>query len=267
MRDAEETPGDSSGAGLGARLVALGGLELGQFDPAPAAAPAGPDAGRARDRRRRVISALVAVAVVACFGTAAYLFVSVGGSTPPAVSAPPRKPAPSFSGADAAGPRPADHGVRAEDDLHLVCDDRFYPSAPRARGGVPHPVLISERAAGTDYRTSRTLNQAAYAGSATQRRMWAPEPAKAQLVACLDLTGSGRAIRDCRSGAETRKLVEGRYLLTVYEVATRRKVAERPLTGTDRTCPFVILSSAGDTLYSAVEDQQLFEQLRKRVEG
>jgi hypothetical protein len=267
MRDAGETPEDSSGAGLGARLVALGGLKLGEFDPAPAATPAGPDAGAAGKRRTRLISALVAAAVAACFGTAAYLFVSVGGSTPPAVSAPPRKPLPTASGPVAAGPRPAGHGVRAEDDLHLVCDDVFYPSAPKARGGVPHPVLISERAPGTDYRTSRTLNQAAYAGSAAQRRIWAPEPAKAQLVACLDLAGPGRPIRDCGSGAETRKLVEGRYLLTVYEVATRRKVAERPLTGADRSCPFVILSSAGDTLFSAIKDQQLYDQLRRRVEG
>jgi hypothetical protein len=50
-------------------------------------------------------------------------------------------------------------------------------------------------------------------------------------------------------------------------VATRRKVAERALTGADRSCPFVILSSAGDTLYSAVKDEQLYDQLRRRVEG
>jgi hypothetical protein len=267
MRQAGETPGESTGEGLGARLVALGGLRLGEFGPAAATTPVEPDGEKARNRRSRLISAMVVVAVVACFGTAAYLFVGVGGSTPPAASAPPREPAPSASGPVEAGPRPADRGVRAEDDLHLVCGDRFYPSAPKLRGGTPHPVLISERAADADYRTSRTLNRAAYAGSATQRRAWAPEPAKAQLVACLDPAGAGRPIRDCKSGAETRKLVEGRYLLTVYEVATRRKVLERALTGADRSCPFVILSSAGDTLHSAVKDEQLYDQLRKRVEG
>ncbi|MEU4625590.1 hypothetical protein AB0G04_37165 [Actinoplanes sp. NPDC023801] len=270
MQQAGKTPGEpDGGAGLGARLVALGGLELGRFDAVPAGpdtepAPTGTEKGTRR--RTRLISAVVVVAVVACFSAAAYLFVGVGGTSPAAVSAP-RKPAPSASGAAVAGPRPAGYGVRTGDDLHLVCDDWFYPSAPKLRGGTPHPVVISERAAGTDYRTTRTLNRAAYAGSATQRRAWAPEPVKAQLVACLDLTGPGRPIRDCGSGAEARKLVEGRYRLTVYEVATRRKVAERSLTGADRACPFVVLSSAGDTLFSAVKDQQLYDQLRKRVEG
>ncbi|WP_433790969.1 hypothetical protein [Actinoplanes sp. CA-252034] len=181
---------------------------------------------------------------------------------------PPRKPFPAASAPGAAGPRPVDQGVRAEDDLHQVCQDRFYPSAPKLRGDTPHPILISEDGgAEVDYRTTRTLNQAAFAGSTAQRRAWAPEPSRAQLVACLDLTGPGGPIRDCKAGSRSLPLVEGNYRLTVYEVASHRKVTERTLTGGDRACPFVILGSAGDTLFSAVQDRQLYDLLRKRVEG
>ncbi|MFC4065033.1 hypothetical protein [Actinoplanes subglobosus] len=278
MRQAGETPDPPGEAGLGARLVALGGLELGEFDAVPsgpvaASAPAdAPVVRTARDervarRRTLLISVGVAVAVLGFFGTAAYLFVNVGGTSPAALPPPPRKPYPSVPVPVAVGPQAINQGVRADDDLHLVCQDWYYPSAPRFRGGSPHPILISEDG-GTDvdYRTTRTLNQAAFAGSATQRRAWAPEPSRAQLVACLDLTGPGRSIRDCKSGPKVLPLVEGRYRVTVYEVATHRKIAEKALTGADRACPFVILNSAGDTLYSSVKDQQLYDVLHRHVE-
>ncbi|MDI6103497.1 hypothetical protein QLQ12_33295 [Actinoplanes sp. NEAU-A12] len=288
MRHAGETPGGPAGApgddgevgGLGARLVALGGLELGEFD----AVPAGPDGRRdggagsgrtaeneaAPRRRALVISAVVAVAVLGFFGTAAYLFVNIGGTSPAASPPlPPRKPSASATeGGVAAGPRAAGHGVRGEEDLHRVCEDWFYPSAPKFRGEGPNPVVISERAAPeAEYRTVRTLNQAAFSGPAAQRRTWAPEPAQARLVVCLDVIGAGKPIRDCASGSKTLPLVEGRYRMTVYEVATHRKVAEKDLTGADRACPFVILSSAGNQLHSAVKDRQLLDLLRESVEG
>jgi hypothetical protein len=279
MGQAGETPGRPDEAGLGARLVALGGLELGEFDavpsgPAGASAPAGAPVvrtGEARKRGRRrthLISAGVAVAVLGFFGTAAYLFVDVGGRSPSAAPPPPRKSYPAVSAPVAVGPQPVNQGVRTEDDLHLVCQNWYHPSAPRFRGDSPHPILISEDGgAEVDYRTTRTLNQAAFAGSSAQRRAWAPEPRRAQLVACLDLTGPGRPIRDCTSGSKVLPLVEGKYRLTVYEVSSHRKVVDRALTGADRACPFVILSSVGDTLFSAVKDRQLYDLLRERVEG
>jgi hypothetical protein len=278
MGQAGETPGKPDETGLGARLVALGGLELGEFDavqsgPVEASAPAGVpvvrtvEDERAVRRRTRLISAGVAAAVLGFFGTAAYLFVSVGGTSPSAAPPPARKPLPGVSGPVSVGPQPINQGVRVEEDLHLVCQDWYYPSAPRFRGKAPHPILISEDGgAEVEYRTTRTLNQAAFAGSTAQRRAWAPEPPSAQLVACLDLTGPGRRIRDCTAGSAALPLVEGKYRLTVYEVASHRKVTEGTLIGADRTCPFVILSSAGQTLYTAVKDRQLYDLLRKRVE-
>ncbi|MEU4161766.1 hypothetical protein [Actinoplanes sp. NPDC026670] len=271
MEQAGQTPGKPDDTGLGARLVALGGLELGEFTSVPSGPPGGapaPEPVAPARNRTLLISAGVAVAVLAFFGTAAYLFVNVGGTSPQsAAPPPPRKPAPAASAALPTGPQPINQGVRTEDDLHLVCQNWYYPSAPRLRSSAPHPILISEDGGPeVEYRTTRTLNQAAFSGGSEDRRAWAPEPPKAQLVACLDLTGPGRKVRDCKSDSKTLPLVEGKYRLTVYEVASHRKLIDKALTGADRACPFVILNSAGDTLYSAVKDRQLYDLLHTRVE-
>jgi hypothetical protein len=260
---------EKAGAGLGARLLALGGLELGDFDAVPAA----PDTDHVEaerssrtPRRTLIVSAVFSVILLGCLGTAVFLFVRI--NKPSAQRPPPPRPALSATGPAAAGPHAINHEVRAENDLDRVCANWFYPSAPQHRGDAPHPVFISEgEAAAPESRTTRTLNRAAFAGSAVQRRTWAPDPERVQLVACLDLTGPGKKIRDCASGGEKLPLVEGRYRLTVYEVATHSKVVEKALTGADRACPFVVLQSGGDTLHSAVLDRQLYDLLRKRVEG
>ncbi|BEL12682.1 hypothetical protein Q0Z83_108730 [Actinoplanes sichuanensis] len=272
MEQAGQTPEKPDDTGLGARLVALGGLELGEFNTVPsgpgvAPAPA-PVVRTVRKPRTLLITAGVVVAVLGFFGTAAYLFVNVGGTSPSAAPPPPpRKPFPTASVGLPTGPQPMNQGVRTEDDLHLVCQNWYYPSAPRLRSSAPHPILISEDGGPeVEYRTTRTLNQAAFAGGAEERRAWAPEPPKAQLVACLDLTGPGRRVRDCGSGSKALPLVEGKYRLTVFEVASHRKLIDKTLTGADRACPFVILNSAGDTLYTTVKDRQLYDLLHTRVE-
>ncbi|MEV0902669.1 hypothetical protein [Actinoplanes sp. NPDC049802] len=284
MREAGETPepgepGD--GSGLGARLAAVGGAGVRSFDAVPAG-PEVPLAGgpgvtrtdEVAEKKRpgwrggRVIPSVVALVLVGCLGAAAVRFVDFSGPSRPTRAAPQAVPSAGGGVEAAAGPRASDQPVRADDDLDRVCGDTYFPAAPKYRGDGPHPVMISVRESlSADGRFTRTLNRAAYGGSAAQRRTWAPAPRRAQLVACLDLTGPGRPIRDCKSGDRTLSLVEGRYRLTVYEVATRREVAGTALTGGDRACPFVILTSAGPTLYSAVKDQQLYDLLRRRVEG
>ncbi|HWS36552.1 MAG TPA: hypothetical protein VN408_27930 [Actinoplanes sp.] len=258
-------PGDS---GPGARLAALGGLELGEAGAAVPTAPDGTGSPRTAGDRTLIVSTLLAALLIACLGTAVHLFLQINepssaGRPPP----PPPRPGPGMPFPGASGPQPVGQPVRTENDLDLVCADRFYPSAPRYGGAGPHPVLISEgEAAVPDSRSTRTLNRAAFAGSTVQRRTWAPDPERAQIVACLDLTGPGRKIRDCRTADGTLPLVEGRYRLAVYEVATRRRILQKTVTGTDRSCPFVILRIAGDTLHSAVRDQQLYDLLHQRVE-
>ncbi|GAA0472207.1 hypothetical protein [Actinoplanes campanulatus] len=282
MQHAGETPDSAvsgEGSGLGARLAAAG---VGRADAIPAGPEepfaGGPGGTRTDDgvekgrtawwRGSWVIPSAVAVVLVGCLGAAVLRFVDFSGPSRAAQPAPQATPPAGAPAPAATWPVACDQPVRADDDLDQVCGGTFFPAAPKHRGDSPHPTMISVRESLTaENRFTRTLNRVAYGGSAALRRAWAPEPRRAQLVACLDLTGPGKPIRACKSGAEKLSLVEGKYRLTVYEVATRRKVAEAALTGGDRACPFVILTSAGPTLYSAVKDQQLYDVLRTRVEG
>jgi hypothetical protein len=94
------------------------------------------------------------------------------------------------------------------------------------------------------------------------------DPAAAQLVACVDLVHTGRSLDECRFDdpqPTTVPLVEGVYQLTLYEVATRRVVAERRVTGAGE-CPFVVLLTGERTIPSAVTGRQLYETLRRYVE-
>ncbi|MFC7531152.1 hypothetical protein [Actinoplanes sp. GCM10030250] len=229
---------------------------------------------RVSRRRTLIWSGVLATLLVGFLGAAAFLFVRLT-DIPPAVprGRPPLGPPPSFPVIEGAatGPRAAATPVRSPDDLERVCQSWYYPGAPKYRGKAPHPILISVRdRLDVPWRSARTLNRTAFAGSAAQRKAWAPKPAQTQLVACLDLIGAGLKIRSCEVDdpkTPTLQLKEGRYRLTVYEVATREKVAESNLTGKDRTCPWVAVTGPDRTLYSAVDDDQLYRALRKKVES
>ncbi|MEU4426984.1 hypothetical protein AB0F81_40705 [Actinoplanes sp. NPDC024001] len=222
--------------------------------------------------RRRVLvwSAALALLLIGVLGAVTYLFVRLT-DLPPSAAKAPAGPPPSFPVEGAGtGPRAATEPVRTTNDLELVCENWYYPDAPKYRGRAPHPVTISvrDRMDGTN-RATRTLNQTAYGGSAEKRRAWAPRPAQTQLVACLDLIGAGPKLRDCEvedPDPQTLPLKQGRYRLTVYEVATREKVAETDLIGRDKACPWVAITGTDRTLYSLVDDDQLYRALRKRVE-
>ena len=227
---------------------------------------------------RRTLPALVLPLVLALFGLGpvAYgMFLlsrepdrpaarqpSAAASVPAAASAP--APAPP-------GPRPADRPVRDDRDLAQVCGGWYFPAAPPYTGKAPHPVSISVRARLDDQaRTSRILNTVAYGGSVAKRQAWAPAPAKAQVVACLDLVGGGPKLRDCKSDDAkpvTLPLLAGEYRLALIEVATGRRLVEAKLTGSTRGCPLVTVYGADRNLYSEVDDRQLHAALRKRVEG
>ncbi|WP_122980097.1 hypothetical protein [Actinoplanes teichomyceticus] len=166
-------------------------------------------------------------------------------------------------------PQVAARRVRAAADLDAVCANSYFPAAPRWRGRAPHPVVISVRdRRDLAQRSARTLNPLAYGSSAAARRAWAPAATKAQIVACLDLIGGGATLRNCRTDEPKRPtlpLEVGRYRLTVYEIATRRKVAETTLEGAERSCPWVVLTGSDPTLYTAVSDRQLVRALRRPV--
>ena len=106
--------------------------------------------------------------------------------------------------------------------------------------------------------------------TAAVRAAWEPaDPAVVQLVACLDLVEAGQPIRTCAFDdpkPDTLPMSEGIYQLSVYEVATRRKVAEVRMTGEDEQCPTIVLIGATRTVYSEVNDRQLVDALTRYVE-
>ncbi|GAA2875126.1 hypothetical protein GCM10010443_41820 [Actinoplanes cyaneus] len=165
--------------------------------------------------------------------------------------------------------QPAAKPVGAVTDLDAVCGNTYYPAAPKYAGKGPHPVVISakERLDLGD-RSARTLNRYAYSGSPAAKKAWAPAAKQAQLVACLDLIGGGTKVKDCATdlaASPKMPLMVGRYRLTVYEVATGRKVVESTLNGAAKTCPWVVLTGSDSTLYTTVDDAQLYRALQAKV--
>ncbi|WP_221323162.1 hypothetical protein [Actinoplanes sp. L3-i22] len=166
-------------------------------------------------------------------------------------------------------PQAATHPVRAAGDLDAVCGNTYFPAAPKYQGKGPHPVVISAKERldlGT--RTARTLNRYAYSGSAAGKKAWAPAAKQAQLVACLDLIGGGAKVGECKTdlpATPKMPLVVGKYRLSVYEVATGRKIAEASLNGAGKTCPWVVMTGSDPTLYTTVDDNQLYRSLQAKV--
>lgn len=194
-----------------------------------------------------------------------------GGSAPLAGSGTggvvaPVVPATSASPTGSVVPQAAARPVRGATDLDQVCGNTYFPAAPKYRGKAPHPIVISARdRLDLDQRSTRTLNRYAY-GSKLAQRTWAPAPAKAQLVACLDLIGGGAKVKDCPGDGKAKlPLKVGRYRLSLYEVATRRKIAEATLDGADKACPWVVMTGADQTLYTTLDDTQLYRVLRPKV--
>ncbi|BCJ41392.1 hypothetical protein GCM10010168_56090 [Actinoplanes ianthinogenes] len=187
------------------------------------------------------------------------------GATTEAVVAPlvpPTSASPTGSVAPQAATRPA----RTAADLDQVCGNTYFPAAPKFRGKGPHPIVISVRdRLDLDQRSTRTLNRYAY-GSKLAQRTWAPAAAKAELVACVDLVGGGAKVKDCPGDGKTKlPLQVGRYRLSLYEAATRRKIAEVALEGAEKACPWVVMTGADATLYTTIGDDQLYRVLRPRV--
>ncbi|WP_157441216.1 hypothetical protein [Actinoplanes awajinensis] len=226
---------------------------------------------RTLSRRTRMTTGGVAAVVAVLLVWAAV--GGDGGDQGPAVRAVAEDvsvvPAPSVSPPGEVVPQAATHPVRSADDLELVCGSTYYPTAPKFAGKAVHPIAISARGRlDMDQRSSRTLARVALGGSAVARRAWAPAVTRVQLVACLDLIGGSAKLKDCKSD-EAKKpvlpLMVGRYKLTVYEAATRRKVTETTLEGADKACPWVVMTGSDRTVYSQVTDDQLFRVLRKPV--
>jgi hypothetical protein len=191
---------------------------------------------------------------------------SGGPSSGPASSAPGRPVG--VTGKVPAGSKASSYKVRKDDDLERVCDRWYYPKSPKYTTAVaPHPILISVRdRKDLDIRTPHSI----YESDGGAQDAWAPKkPEKVQLVACVDLVTIGPKVKSCRIDKPKPSSIpmkEGRYRLTLYEAATRRKLMETKLTGENESCPFFIVIGSDRSVYSGLEDRQLTEALRRYVE-
>ncbi len=214
-----------------------------------------------------IASVLVVLFCLACSGVFGDL-TSDPGDPLAAISADPGAVASAASPAPTAR-QPAAKPVRAAADLDAVCGNTYFPASPKYRGKGPHPVVISAKERlDLGVRSARELNRYAYSGPASAKKAWAPAAKQAQLVACLDLVGGGAKVKDCKTDLRSTPkmpLMVGRYKLTVYEVATGRKVSEATLTGAAKTCPWVVMTGSDPTLYTAVDDAQLYKALQAKV--
>ncbi|XVV11054.1 hypothetical protein ACQP2X_40390 [Actinoplanes sp. CA-131856] len=166
--------------------------------------------------------------------------------------------------ASPAGPRPSAAPVKRADDLALVCEGLYYPKSPRYTGRAPHQISVgvTDTLTGGPHRIRAALD-VPYGLSKPLRDAWLPsDPTKSQLVACLSLTKNGTLIRKC----DTHELARGVYNLSLYEVATGRRLLQKQLFGDAATCPNVVPVGTGPTIPSAVSDKVLYQQLQKFVQ-
>ena len=240
----------------------------------------------------RIIAVIATVGLlgVACAGSMAYGVTkalrdtepaagrSLSGLTEPsevpsaeATSTAPGRPT-GVTGKVPAGSKASSYRVRKADDLERVCERWYYPKAPKYTATVaPHPIAISVRdRKDLDLRTTESYLSLPDEPSAAVKGAWQPkDPAKVQLVACVDLVTIGAKVKSCKIDKPKPSSIpmkEGTYRLSLYEAATRRKLLETKLTGEDENCPFFIVIGDDRSVYTGLEDRQLVEALRRFVE-
>jgi len=164
------------------------------------------------------------------------------------------------------GPRAATYPVRTNDDLARVCDGWYYPQSPKFAGKAPHQISVG--VVDSVKLPNRHIMAAVTVPDLRESiwRAWLPEnPGKTQLVACVDLTRSGSKLKTCKYAdpkPETVGLSQGFYRLRVYEAATGKKLLDKPVTGENEKCPSVVFLAEGESLYSEVDDRQLYQLLK-----
>lgn len=243
----------------------------------------GTTAPRSRSSGLRIAGRVVGVVLIlACFGGASVVgrrAMSAADDTTTATSTTVAKglsgagrPASSGDTPEAVtGPRPSTYPVREEDDLTRLCDNWYYPKAPKVTSSGIQPVSIfSGNSRELDIRTPETLFDIPDWYTKRKQQAWDPKSfAKVRLVGCIDQVGRGRKVRTCTfDDPKDRKvpMVEGKLRLRLYEVATGKVLVDKRLTGEDEECPYFVLLRDGEPLISGAADRQIYEILRKHVE-
>lgn len=246
----------------------------------PGAVPGTPPPPRKKSRVLMAVLITLAVLAVGCVGAAGFGAVRLVDRIDEAGQ---RAADPLVPGLpDASGPaRPADEDdavegpqasstpVRTDDDLQRVCDSWYYPQSPKYDDKATNAVsVLVKNSKDFSTRTEKTLYDIPDRSGAAKQAWDPPSPQKVPLVACVDLLESGKRVKSCQFEEPDGKLPmrQGVYQLTLYEVATGRKITEKRLTGEDQECPFFVLLGEDRTVYSQVADRQIYETLRRYVE-
>jgi hypothetical protein len=197
---------------------------------------------------------------------------SAGAASPAgAPTAAPGRPV-GVTGKVPAGSKASSYGVRKDEDLQRLCDRWYYPKAPKYTTAVaPHPIKIAVKdRKDLDIRITKSTLGIPYDAPAPIKDAWEPKsPAKVQLVGCVDLVTIGAKVKSCKIDEPKPSSIvmkEGTYRVSLYEVATRRKIFETKLAGEDETCSSFIIIGNDRAVYTGLEDSQLTDVLRRYVE-
>ncbi|MFF2502244.1 hypothetical protein ACFVTY_02440 [Streptomyces sp. NPDC058067] len=150
--------------------------------------------------------------------------------TPPAVTTP--TPAP-------ATPTVAAHPAATDTyDLQAYCykngPTTLLTGQPPYRGKGPHPVLLATTSPTPLSVNATPLPSPGETASAPPRDTYHPDPAKAQLVACVVNKHKGKLVTTCRySDDYVRYFRQGRYDVMVYEARTGRRLGTTEVAGDD----------------------------------
>jgi hypothetical protein len=248
------------------------GMTPGQPVFQPWQPPAPPPAPR-RSRWGIWATAIVVVLALGCLGAVTYSGMRALRTTTATAAkglTAPVLPSTSAAGPKT-GPRASSYPVRKPDDLQRVCDQWYYPKSPKVKSSGIQPVSIFTRdSKDFDSRTETTLYDIPNWYTAKKQKAWDPKsPAKVRLVSCVDLVSSGKKLRTCKfddpKGLKV-PMREGTFRLALYEVATGKKLVDKRLKGKNKECPFLVLLGADRTIYSQVDDRQIYDLLKKYVE-
>jgi hypothetical protein len=251
--------------------------EAASFDAFAPLAP--PEPRRGSTALRWALVACIPVLLLGCMGTVVYAVEAGKKGSPDTGNDPTRIAAEAAPAAStdastapspiATGPRASTAAVSSSADLAKVCKGWYFPQSPPHAGPAPHPISIMVPGSSSGGYITSAFDGPDDASEAL-RSVWTGKDAPAvQLVACVDLLDTGGQVRTCQFDEPkptTVPLHLATYRLTLYEVATGRKLTETQLPGEDDDCPFVALIGRDNLIRTEIADRQYLSILRPYVQ-
>ncbi|GIM91774.1 hypothetical protein [Paractinoplanes toevensis] len=168
------------------------------------------------------------------------------------------------------GPRASTYPVREAEDLGRVCDGWYYPQSPKFTGKAPHQISVG--VIDSTALPSRRMMSSVSVPDLKESiwRAWIPsDPAKTQLVGCVDLVSTGGTVKSCKfDDPEPEKIAMKKavYRVRLFEAATGRQLLDKAkVNGEDEDCPSLVYLMDGESMLSKVGDRQLYEFYRPYV--